>query len=329
MFMMAKNFDEAKKMLNVAMAEKYPDTFSIAIFIDDGIKRGFCTENSIDEMQIKKTLTACYQSALDVLNDYSAESKNENSGIKLTINKEDSKLKVRDFILTDDEIKTFATDFVKYVKDVLSENYKSGKTHGDYHTGCHFGYSDMVDAATYGANAVYDLMMKKIMDSGACKKCECEKNPINECVKRATEKKTIDGVTAAFAKYNPNIKLDTYDEKSCFEFVFGDNYTSFARMITDIYAPTHSARMIFEENGLNKYLYSLYGERCPFIRTFLCLCRFFIECGKKANAYKSAIFTSQGLKAFNAMEYYFVSNRNDNLCEFCDTLDAFADFILK
>lgn len=175
MFMMAKNFDEAKKMLNVAMAEKYPDTFSIAIFIDDGIKRGFCTENSIDEIQIKKTLTACYQSALDVLNDYSEKSKDEN-GIKLTIKKEDKKLNIKDYVLTDDEIKDFATDFVKYVKDVLTENYKSGKTHGDYHTGCHFGYGDMVDAATYGANAVYDLMMKKIMDSGACKECEKQTN---------------------------------------------------------------------------------------------------------------------------------------------------------
>lgn len=149
------------------MAEKYPDTFSIAIFIDDGIKRGFCTENSIDEMQIKKTLTACYQSALDVLNDYSAESKNENSGIILTIKTEDKKMNVKDFVLTDDEIMAFASKFANYVKDVLSVNYRTGKTHGDYHTGCHFGYSDMVDAATYGANAVYDLMLKKIMDCGS------------------------------------------------------------------------------------------------------------------------------------------------------------------
>lgn len=177
MFMMAKNFDEAKKMLNVAMAEKYPDTFSIAIFIDDGIKCGFCTDNSIDEMQIKKTLTACYRTALDVLNDtLTAKSDEGSSGIKLTIEKEDKKMNVRDFVLTDKEIQGFSEDFAKYVKAVLTKNYIDGKTHGDYYSGCHFTYDDMVDAATYGANAVYDLMLEKIMDSGACKKCDCEKN---------------------------------------------------------------------------------------------------------------------------------------------------------
>lgn len=167
MFMLAKNFDEAKKMLNAAMAKNYPDTFSVAIFIDDGIKRGFCTDNRIDDMQLKRTLTACYNSALDVLNDLFSTTKttaDESDGIKLIIKKqkETEKMIREKMILTDDDIQMFKNKIVDYVKRALAYNYSVGKTHGDYYSGCHFDYADVVDAVRFGASTIYDMLMEKI-----------------------------------------------------------------------------------------------------------------------------------------------------------------------
>lgn len=52
MLMICKDFEDAKRMLSVAMAEKYPNDFSVVIFVDDGIKKGYYTDNSVDNVYI-------------------------------------------------------------------------------------------------------------------------------------------------------------------------------------------------------------------------------------------------------------------------------------
>lgn len=251
--------------------------------------------------------------------------------------------------LEDKELTEFANELSGYMSSIIKDKGLPEELTVNSSANC-YNAVDMTNAAVFGLEYALDLMEKehkadietirKIADEEIEKYDDALSKAINEldidtddsddfsmCVKRAVEKKTIDGVTAAFLKANPDIKLDAYDDESCFKSVFGDYYAPFAQMITDIYAPTNSARKIFEENGLN--FYSLDGRRIPFRYAFLHLCTFFVECGKKANAYKSAIFTSQGLKAFNEIKEYFISNYNNNLFEFCETLESFANFILK
>lgn len=260
--------------------------------------------------------------------------------------------------LEDSELTEFANELSGYMKSIIKDKGLPEDLTVNSSANC-YNAVDMTNAAVFGLEYALDLMEKehkadietirKIADEeiekfsdelakafdaldnntdDVNKELNQTESTFYQCVKRATEANAINGVTAAFAKLNPNIQIDTYDNKSFFEFVFGEYYTPLARMIMDIYIPTHSARMIFEENGINLYK-SSDGKRNPFIKAFLCLYNFFIKSGKKANAYKGAIFTSQGLRAFNEMENFFISNHNDNLCEFCDTLDAFANFILK
>lgn len=99
MIIYTKNFDEAKKMLNVAMAAHFPKDVDIAIFVDDGLRKGITVEESnIDGLHIKRTYFTTYTSALDVLNDI-FETVNikdlyciDDGGIKLQIrNKKDEK----------------------------------------------------------------------------------------------------------------------------------------------------------------------------------------------------------------------------------------------
>ena len=183
MIMLAKNYDDAKRMLNAAMAKNYPETFSIVIFIDDGISRGICTDNKIENMQIKKTLTACYNSALDVLNDLfitTEATADESDGIKLIIKKQEETEKMikEKMTLTDEDIQNFRNKIVDYVKRALAYNYSVGKTHGDYYSGCHFDYSDVVDAVRFGASTIYDMLMEKIDSVSQVKN---EKNSKMEC----------------------------------------------------------------------------------------------------------------------------------------------------
>lgn len=92
MIIYTKNFEEAKKMLNVAMAAHYPKDVDIAIFVDDGLTKGITVEESnIDGLHIKRTYFTTYQYTMDLLQDiFDTVNINEmycidNGGIKLKI----------------------------------------------------------------------------------------------------------------------------------------------------------------------------------------------------------------------------------------------------
>lgn len=165
MLMICKDFEDAKRMLSVAMAEKYPNDFSVAIFVDDGIKKGYYTDNSVDNVNIKRTLTACYNTALELLQDIFSTVKTDDlycvkgSGIKLEIeNKEENDtMDMKDFTLSDKDIETMTSTISASIKDKVAEVYALNKDVGQAYI------SEMLDAATIGANAMYDLMLDKIV----------------------------------------------------------------------------------------------------------------------------------------------------------------------
>lgn len=228
MLMICKDFEDAKRMLSVAMAEKYPNDFSVAIFVDDGIKKGYYTDNSVDNVNIKRTLTACYNTALELLQDIFSTVKTDDlycvkgSGIKLEIenkeendnmdvnrfyfsvddvgavmapfikaikmldnpdikieeNKEENDtMDMKDFTLSDKDIETMTSTISASIKDKAAEVYALNKDVGQAYI------SEMLDAATIGANAMYDLMLDKIV-----KAVKAEKQQPTQPVKPKKEK---------------------------------------------------------------------------------------------------------------------------------------------
>lgn len=125
MLMICKDFEDAKRMLSVAMAEKYPNDFSVAIFVDDGIKKGYYTDNSVDNVNIKRTLTACYNTALELLQDIFSTVKTDDlycvkgSGIKLEIeNKEENdNMGVNRFYFSVDDVGAVMAPIIKAIKN--------------------------------------------------------------------------------------------------------------------------------------------------------------------------------------------------------------------
>lgn len=185
MLMICKDFEDAKRMLNVAMAEKYPNDFSVVIFVDDGIKKGYYTDNSVDNVNVKRTLTACYNTALELLQDIFSTVKTDDlycvkgSGIKLEIeNKEENDtMDMKDFTLSDKDIVTMTSTISASIKDKAAEVYALNKDVGQVYI------SEMLDAATIGANAMYDLMLDKIV-----KAVKAEKQQPAQPVKPKKEK---------------------------------------------------------------------------------------------------------------------------------------------
>ena len=207
MLMICKDFEDAKRMLSVAMAEKYPNDFSVVIFVDDGIKKGYYTDNSVDNVNVKRTLTACYNTALELLQDIFSTVKTDDlycvkgSGIKLEIenkeendnidvnrcylsvddagaiaasiikmldnpdikieeNKEENDtMDMKDFTLSDKDIETMTSTISASIKDKAAKVYALNKDVGQAYIG------EMLDAATIGANAMYDLMLDKIVNA--------------------------------------------------------------------------------------------------------------------------------------------------------------------
>lgn len=185
MLMICKDFEDAKRMLSVAMAEKYPNDFSVVIFVDDGIKKGYYTDNSVDNVNVKRTLTACYNTALELLQDIFSTVKTDDlycvkgSGIKLEIeNKEENDtMDMKDFTLSDKDIVTMTSTISASIKDKAAEVYALNKDVGQAYIG------EMLDAATIGANAMYDLMLDKIV-----KAVKAEKQQPAQPVKPKKEK---------------------------------------------------------------------------------------------------------------------------------------------
>ena len=185
MLMICKDFEDAKRMLSVAMAEKYPNDFSVVIFVDDGIKKGYYTDNSVDNVNVKRTLTACYNTALELLQDIFSTVKTDDlycvkgSGIKLEIeNKEENDtMDMKDFTLSDKDIVTMTSTISASIKDKAAEVYALNKDVGQVYI------SEMLDAATIGANAMYDLMLDKIV-----KAVKAEKQQPAQPVKPKKEK---------------------------------------------------------------------------------------------------------------------------------------------
>lgn len=167
MLMICKDFEDAKRMLSVAMAEKYPNDFSVVIFVDDGIKKGYYTDNSVDNVNVKRTLTACYNTALELLQDIFSTVKTDDlycvkgSGIKLEIeNKEENDtMDMKDFTLSDKDIETMTSTISASIKDKAAKVYALNKDVGQAYIG------EMLDAAAIGANAMYDLMLDKIVNA--------------------------------------------------------------------------------------------------------------------------------------------------------------------
>ena len=185
MLMICKDFEDAKRMLSVAMAEKYPNDFSVVIFVDDGIKKGYYTDNSVDNVNVKRTLTACYNTALELLQDIFSTVKTDDlycvkgSGIKLEIeNKEENDtMDMKDFTLSDKDIVTMTSTISASIKDKAAEVYALNKDVGQVYI------SEMLNAATIGANAMYDLMLDKIV-----KAVKAEKQQPAQPVKPKKEK---------------------------------------------------------------------------------------------------------------------------------------------
>lgn len=167
MLMICKDFEDAKRMLSVAMAEKYPNDFSVVIFVDDGIKKGYYTDNSVDNVNVKRTLTACYNTALELLQDIFSTVKTDDlycvkgSVIKLEIeNKEENDtMDMKDFTLSDKDIETMTSTISASIKDKAAKVYALNKDVGQAYIG------EMLDAAAIGANAMYDLMLDKIVNA--------------------------------------------------------------------------------------------------------------------------------------------------------------------
>lgn len=185
MLMICKDFEDAKRMLSVAMAEKYPNDFSVVIFVDDGIKKGYYTDNSVDNVNVKRTLTACYNTALELLQDIFSTVKTDDlycvkgSGIKLEIeNKEENdNMDMKDFTLSDKDIETMTSTISASIKDKAAKVYALNKDVGQAYIG------EMLDAATIGANAMYDLMLDKTV-----KAVKAEKQQPAQPVKPKKEK---------------------------------------------------------------------------------------------------------------------------------------------
>lgn len=176
MIIYTKNFEEAKKMLNVAMAAHYPKDVDIAIFVDDGLTKGITVEESnIDGLHIKRTYFTSYTSALDVLNDIfdTVNIKDmyciDDGGIKLQIRKVKEEkemknekdyyeLKLSDITVTPDDMEKFSESVTSTFKKKIAEHMGMNPLIGmDYLNG-------VTEAAAYGFSYAVDLLTNRLFE---------------------------------------------------------------------------------------------------------------------------------------------------------------------
>lgn len=182
MIIIANDFESATQLFNIALCKNYPNNFIIAIFIDDGLRKPKITKNDIKSLNAKNELTVDYNNAVAVLSDLFAKSDladfyaipTESSGLKINIRKREEKnmnLDYKDLVLTDEEIETISADITSRYKDKFAEKFAINQRYGISYT------KDMLDAATYGANAMYDMLLSKIAKAEKAKKPENEVKP--------------------------------------------------------------------------------------------------------------------------------------------------------